>query len=124
MKKIAIQRGTFSTEGRFTGFNASGQKFYIGATMLKGLGITSETPIDEIAFPLFILCTEETRTTKAGVEYERWEAQSAFKTMDAMLDASIADQAMDILAEQKLAQLAQSVGLTTAILTARVAQSV
>ncbi len=124
MKKVAIQSATFSAEGRFTGKNAAGQRFYVGASLLAPLGITSETPIADIAFPMFILCEEETHTDKEGLEFTRWDAKSAYATMDAMLEASIADQVLDVLADAKLAAIAKGAGLNQQTLQARVAASV
>jgi len=110
MKRVTIHRGLFSAEGRFTGFNAAGQKFFIGENMLKSLGIDKDTEVDKIP-KLFALCDEETRTDKNDQEYQRWEAKSAFLTLQDMLMASLETEIADKMAEELLASYSSTTTL-------------
>lgn len=109
MKRVTLHRGLFSAEGRFTGFNAAGQSFYIGANMLKSLGIDST--VETAAIPKLYILTEdekEERLSKPDAEgktttFTRWEAKSAFLTFDEMLIASIESELADKKAAAMLA---------------------
>ena len=122
-KTVAIQSGTFSGRGNFSGYNASGVRIHVSANLMKSLGYDTANA-STIKYPLYACIVERTfnvldeNQKPTGESFTRLQAGSIFKAKDELITAVNADKLLAVEAQSELHKVAKTLELTPEVLKA------
>ena len=114
---VALQSGSFSAKGNFSGYNASGVRIHVAANLMKSLGYEPANA-NTIQYPLYACVVErefnmlDTEGKETGETFKRLQAGSVFKTKAELIAAVNADKLLAIEAAADLNKAAKSLDLT------------
>jgi hypothetical protein len=118
---MALQSGTFSEKGNFSGYNASGIRVHVSANAMKALGY-DKANASTIAYPLYACVVEREfnvlndNQEPTGETFKRVQAGSIFKTKAELLTAVNADKLLAVEAQSELQKVAKTLQLTDEVL--------
>ena len=117
MKNLTIVSGNFSTgensKGNFTGKAELGQKVFIFKEALEDLGITAKKPFDFTKGSLYVIADTMTyEREEDGSSYTVLEALRVFNNEDAIKQAHINANRLNVDIQSEIKQAASAAGLS------------
>ena len=117
MKTRTLTSGNFSANGNFSGYDASGERWFVHGRAMQTLGMEKDA---DLKFPLYAIVTErEIQSRDENGELSdtmviRKQATAVFKTIGELVGAVNADVALDIAIKADLEATVSKSGLSDA----------
>ena len=118
---VAIYSGNFTSNGNFSGYDATGTRIHVPGRLIESLGYNKDN-VATIQFPLYAVVAsrefnvlgEDQKPT--GEVFNRLQAGSLFKTEDSLIQAVNAYAKLTLKAQSELVKTAKSLELTDEVL--------
>lgn len=116
MKNLVITSGNFSkgegSQGNFVGYSSLGQKVHVFKTMLEDLGIDAKKPFDFAKGSLFVIAEDRTYENEDGSSFTRLTASRVFKDKEAIKQAHVEANALNVEIQSEIKSAANAAGLS------------
>ena len=115
MKTKTITSGNFSANGNFSGYDASGERWFVHGRAMESLGMKEDK---DLAFPLYAIVTEREIQSRdengdlSDTMVIRKQATAIFKTVGELVSAKNADIALEIAIKADLEATVSKSGLS------------
>lgn len=122
MQNFAINSGSFSANGNFSGYSKKALNFgdksgriFISKRQMDALGFTS---IDKVTFPFYVTATErefskvDANNQPTGETFKRLTTFSAYKTKEELVASEVAEATLDIEVSTAVKSAASAAGLS------------
>lgn len=115
MKTKTITSGNFSANGNFSGYDASGERWFVHGRAMESLGMKEDK---DLVFPLYAIVTEREIQSRdengdlSDTMVIRKQATAIFKTVGELVSAKNADIALEIAIKADLEATVSKSGLS------------